>query len=84
MNLIPLGTRPANPVRVRDTDPAIIPTAFARYHAAIASCGTIAELTDVAMRIAPDPDQLSVEAQRELFELANRRFTELRAKEQAA
>lgn len=85
MNSITPGARSANPICVPDTGPAVIPTPFARFHAAIAACSAIAELTDVAMQIAPNgPDSLSIEAQRELFEFANRRFVELRGQEHAA
>lgn len=85
MNTITLGVCPANPICVPDTAPAIIPTPLARFHARIASCSSVAELTDVAMQIAPNrPESLSIEAQRELFEFANRRFSELRGQEHAA
>ena len=84
MNLIPLGTRPANPARAFESPPVPIPTQFARYHAAITSCDRIDDLVDTVMRTVLGTDSIPAFAEAQLVVAADRRFAEIRAQERAA
>ena len=64
--------------------PIVIPTTFARFHAAITSCERIDDLVDTVMQTVLGTTSISPFADAHLVELADRRFGELRAQEKAA